>query len=186
MSVERIATRYAKSLIDLAVEQGKLERIREDMLYFLEAVKVRDLYLLLKSPIVHVGTKRTIVRQLFSSLFDELSYAFLDIILRKGREAYLPDIARAFMDQYRVIMQISQVRLTTATPFSEDKIEEIKQKIREAHVTAPNIEVEAHVDPKILGGFILEFENKLYDASVSHQLDEMRKVLLQEKYDTNN
>ncbi|MCK6630716.1 MAG: F0F1 ATP synthase subunit delta, partial [Anaerolineae bacterium] len=52
MSVIRIATRYAKSLIDLAIEQGKLEEVFADINMLKAATKNRDLYLLLKSPIV--------------------------------------------------------------------------------------------------------------------------------------
>ena len=48
----RIASRYAKSLIDLAIEQGKLDIVLEDINAFVEATKNRDFILLLKSPIV--------------------------------------------------------------------------------------------------------------------------------------
>ena len=178
MSVERIAARYAKSLIDLASEQNKLERVREDIEYFQAAAKVRDLYLLLKSPIIHAGTKRKVFHKLFGEQFDQLTSAFLDIILRKGRESFLVDIARAFMEQYRLLMKISRIRLTTAAPLEESRVDEIREKIRSAGVTLTNIEIETQVDPGILGGFILEFEDRLYDASVSHQLEQMRRELL--------
>jgi len=176
MSVERISARYARSLIELALDQSKLDRIKDDITYFLEAVEVRELTLLLRSPIIHAGTKRKIFVKLFEDKFDVLTMAFLDIILRKGREFYLADIARAFMDQYRVIKEISRITLTSAVPLSQEKIEEIKQQVR--GISTPNIEVELKIDPNILGGFILAFGDQLYDASVSHQLDEMRKGLL--------
>ena len=186
MSVERIAGRYAKSLVDLAVEQDKLERVREDIEYFSEAAKIRELMLLLKSPIIHTSTKRKVFDQLFRSTFDGLSYAFLDIILRKGREAFLGEIAAAFMEQYRVIRQIAQIKLTTAVPLTDAKLEEIKEKVKAAGVTLPNIEVEATVNPKILGGFVLEFDDRLYDASVAHQLEQMRRELLNTTIESNN
>lgn len=175
MSLGRISARYAKSLIDLSSEQNKLERVKDDMEYFLAASEVRDLYLMLKSPIIHTATKRTIFRKLFSDRFDEVTSAFLDIILRKGRESYLVEIAEAFMDQYRIIRKISRVKLTTATELSAEKLDEIKNKILSAGVTLPNLELETSVDPEILGGFVLELGDKLYDASVSHQLEEMRR-----------
>ena len=59
MSVTRIASRYAKSLIDLAVENNKLDRIKEDMDTFRSALESRDLYLMLKSPIVSAEKKNS-------------------------------------------------------------------------------------------------------------------------------
>ena len=56
----RIASRYAKSLIDLAIEQGKLDKVLEDMTAFAEATKVRDFALLLKSPIVKADKKEQV------------------------------------------------------------------------------------------------------------------------------
>jgi F-type H+-transporting ATPase subunit delta len=184
MSAERLSARYAKSLIDLSIEQDKLERVKEDVEYFLQASRVRDFYLLLRSPIVHTSTKRKIFNRLFAERFDVLSIAFLDIILRKGRETYLSEIAEAFLDQYRQIKKISNVKLTTATAITAEHLEEIKQKIRASGVTFPNLEVETRVDPAILGGFILEFGDKLYDASVAYQLEKRRKSLQKNTYES--
>jgi len=184
MLAERISARYAKSLIDLAIEQNKLERVTEDVEYFHQASQVRDLHLLLKSPIVNTPAKRKIFDKLFGERFDPLTKAFLDILLRKGRESYLADIAQAFMEQYRVIKEISTVKLTTATEVSAERLEEIKQKIRASGVTFPNVEIHKHVDPAILGGFIIEFGDKLYDVSVAHQLDQMRKGFVKNSYES--
>jgi len=183
MLAERLSARYAKSLIELAIDQNKLERVKEDVEYFYQASQVRDLQLLLKSPIVHTSTKRKIFAKLFGGQFDALSIAFLDILLRKGRESYLTEVAQAFMEQYRQIKQISIVELTTATPVSAERLEEIRQKIRSSEISFQNVEIDTHVDPDILGGFILEFEDRLYDASVAHQLEEMRKQFLKKTYE---
>ena len=53
MSVSRIASRYAKSLIDFAQENNKLEEVRTDMALLDKALESRDLVMLLKSPIVN-------------------------------------------------------------------------------------------------------------------------------------
>ena len=57
MSVHRIATRYARSLIELATEQGKLKRILEDVETFREISQSRDFLLFLKNPIIHADRK---------------------------------------------------------------------------------------------------------------------------------
>ena len=62
MSVHRIASRYAKSLIELAIDQNKLDVVTKDVEQFQAHMKSRDLYLLLKSPIVHADKKKHILK----------------------------------------------------------------------------------------------------------------------------
>ncbi|RLD21773.1 MAG: ATP synthase F1 subunit delta [Bacteroidetes bacterium] len=175
MSVQRISSRYAKSLIDLAQERDCLERIVEDIRHFNEVCEVRDFHLLLKSPIVNASTKKSVFERLFKESYDPLTMAFLNIILRKGREMYLENIAKEFVQQYRDIKRIAAVTFTTATGLESDQLEKIKNLIADSGATYENVELESSVDPDILGGFIIEFDHKLYDASVAHRLDELRK-----------
>ena len=182
MSVIRIASRYAKSLIDLAVEQDNLERIREDIGTFQEAVKNRDLYLLLKSPIINAGKKQQVLDAIFGDRLDKTTNAFFRIILNKGRESVLPEIANAFVDQYKAIKHISTVKLTTATKLSDDTIERIKAQLTSSAATDSNIDLVTETNPDILGGFVIEFDDKLYDASVSHKLDQLRKEFSNNQY----
>ncbi len=175
MSVQRIASRYAKSLLDLAIDQNKLERVAEDVKAFKEATKVADFKLMLKSPIVHADKKAAIIKAIFGEKFDVLTMAFLNIVINKGREMYLADVAMEFDSQYRKVKHISKVTLTTASPVSDATFKSVLQKLVESTVTDSNIELTAEVDPSLIGGFIVEFEDKVYDASVSHKLKQLKK-----------
>ncbi len=175
MSVIRIAFRYAKSLLDLAIEQDKLERILEDVKSFKAATDNRDFFLLLKSPIVNKGKKQAIFKALFEDKFDKVTNSFLNILLKKGRETYLPDIATSFLDQYKTLKKISTVKLTTAAELSENNHRAIKQKLEASAATSEVIDLITQVDSDLIGGFIIEFDDKLYDASVAHKLEELKK-----------
>jgi F-type H+-transporting ATPase subunit delta len=175
MSVIRIATRYAKSLIDLAKEQGDLENVVEDIKYFNEATDNRDFYLMLKSPIVNATKKQQVIDALFKDKFSELTLSFLSIVLNKGREMHLPEIAAEFMEQYRSYKHISKVKLITATSLSAETISKIKQRLVGSDITDDHVELEVEIDPKILGGFVLDFDDRLYDASIAHQLEKLKK-----------
>ncbi|MFZ1751929.1 MAG: F0F1 ATP synthase subunit delta, partial [Saprospiraceae bacterium] len=102
MSVSRISGRYAKSLIDLSLERNELEVIKKDMEYFAQAIKNRDLYLLLKSPIINADKKLSIFKQIFDGKVNKTTMAFFEIIIKKGREMYLPEITVDFNNQYKV------------------------------------------------------------------------------------
>jgi len=175
MSVTRIASRYAKSLLDLSQEQNKLERVLADIQAFQKATEQRDFFLLLKSPIVNRDKKGVILKEIFSGKFDELSMAFINIILKKGREGYLGEIANEFVAQYRQLKQIATVKVTTATPMSDAALAAIQQQLQGSSKTATNIEIETAVNPDIIGGFVIEFDDKLYDASVAHKLGQLKK-----------
>ena len=175
MSVQRIASRYAKSLIDLAQEQGKLDRVLEDVKTFQQVSKNRDFLLMLRSPVVKADTKEKIFKQLFAGKFDEMTMAFLQILLRKGRESQLAEIASEYILQYKFIQHISTVKLTTASKLSDETVKAIKDKLLASTATDKNVELITEVNPELIGGFVIEFEDKLYDASVSHKLDLMKK-----------
>jgi|APTNR8051073442_1049403.scaffolds.fasta_scaffold01272_9 F-type H+-transporting ATPase subunit delta len=175
MSVQRIAGRYAKSFVDLAAEQNKLERVLEDVKSFQALTKNRDFYLLLKSPVVHASKKIAIINQLFEGKYDELTLAFLRILINKSREAYLPEIAVEFIEQYKQRKHISSVRLTTAAPLSDAVVADIRQRLTGSMHTSDNVELAVKVDPELIGGFVLEFDDKIYDASIAQKLDELRK-----------
>lgn len=176
MSLARISSRYAKSLLDFALEQDKLERIYQDMLQLKAAVSVRDFVLLCKSPIVQPGKKEQVFNVLFKDRFDPVTFGFFNILLKKGREAYVPEIVDQFMSQYEAIRKITRVTLSTATPLDEQVIRKIKEKLAAAKSTRENIELETQIKPALIGGFVLEFDDKLYDASVAHRLQQMRKA----------
>ena len=175
MSAQTVAARYAKSLIDLAQEQDKLDAIREDVLSFKMLTENRDFYNLLKSPVVPSSKKRKIIDVLMEGKVNEMMLAFVRILINKGRENILPEIARAFIQQYREIRNISTVKLTSATELSDAVLEDIKRKLVQSGATEQEIVMTTEVDPNLIGGFILEFDGKIFDSSVANKLDTLRK-----------
>ncbi len=183
MSVTRIASRYAKSLLDLAQEQDKVDKILEEVKAFKKAAEQRDFQLLLKSPIVKSDKKQAIIKAIFGGKFDELTMTFLDVVTRKGREQYLPAIADQYIAQYKTLNNITTVKVTTAEPLEATSLSIIKAQLMGSDSTNDNIEIETAVNPDLIGGFVIEFDDKLYDASVAHKLDLLRKEFSGSDYD---
>ena len=175
MSVTRIANRYAKSLIELAEEQGKLHIIVADVEAVRKALTNRDFFNLLKSPIVKHDKKQKIFDLIFVDRLDELSKVFFNTLTRKGREAFIPEIAEEFISMYKRSQKITTIELTSAVNLSEEVLDQIRAKLEVSSETFENVEIQHKVDPSIIGGFVMEFENKLYDASVLHHLEELKK-----------
>jgi len=177
MSQARISFRYAKSLLDFAIAQNKLDRIYEDILNLKTACSLREFVLLCKSPIIPSGKKEQIFKAVFENNFDPITFGFFNILLKKGREIYTPEIVSDFLLQYEALNKRTRVTLSTATALDQALIENIKSKLAGASSTREHIDLETKIKPELIGGFVLEYEDQLYDASVSHQLHIMRKAL---------
>ncbi|NND05678.1 MAG: ATP synthase F1 subunit delta [Saprospiraceae bacterium] len=175
MSAHRIAVRYAKSLLDLAIERGELDQVLHDMDQLKASLSSRDFYLMVKSPIISTGKKKVIFDRLFKDSLNKTVNSFLQIMVRKGRENLLPEIVDSFKEQYRTHKQISPVMLTTAVALDEKTIAQIKEKLIQSGQTEKNVELLVKVDPSLIGGFRLEFEGKEYNTSLAYRLEEMRK-----------
>lgn len=182
MSGERVAVRYAKSLIDLGKDQGVLEDLHSDMLNLKEALKNRDLYLLVKSPIIKANKKISIFKKLFGDSYNKVTMAFFEIIMKKSRENILPEITTAFIDQYKKLNHITAVKLTTANALGDGVLNEIKEALLKSADTDKKVEIETAVDPDLIGGFVIEMGDKLYDASVAYKLDQIKRKFTGNKY----
>ncbi len=177
----RVASRYAKSLLDLGKEQNIEDVLYEDIQTFKSALSLRDLYLLVKSPIIKADKKISILNSIFGESFNKVTILFFQIITKKGREKFLPEISDSFIKQYKKHKKITDVKLTTATKITDVALEKIKNTLLQSEVTDQQVELETSVDKDLIGGFVIEMEDKLYDASVVHNLEKVKKQLLQNK-----
>ncbi len=182
MSNTRIATRYAKSLLDLAVERGEVEAVQADMQLLAQAVQNRDLYLLLKSPIVSAQKKLSVLRAVFDGKVGTLTLNYLQLLVGKKREAFLPEIIREFIHQYNGLKGITEVQVVSAAPLSEETLLIIRQKIAASGLATKDLDITTRVDPALIGGFIVTFDDKRYDASIASRLAELKADFSKNQY----
>lgn len=178
----RVASRYAKSLLDLGIEQNNLDRFNDDMKLIHEALESRDLKLLVLSPIIKSDKKNRIFDKIFTGKLDKTTMGFLKILTKKGRESVLPEIVTSFLDQYKKHKKITPVKLTTASSIGNDFLESIKKTLLDSNETESVVEISSEVNEELLGGFVLEIGDKLYDASVLHKLNKIKKEFSENKY----
>jgi F-type H+-transporting ATPase subunit delta len=182
MQHPRLAGRYAKSLIGLAIEQNQLEQVHADMKYLQSLCKQsREFVNLLKSPIIQADKKGKIVAAVTEGKIGNITQGFNRLLVQKGRENVLPEIVHAFVEQYNEIKGIHQVKITTAVPVSEELKQQIVSKIK-SETPLQNIELETAVKDELIGGFTLEFHNNLVDASILRDLNDIKKQFLGNVY----
>ncbi len=175
MSAVRIAPRYAKSLLDLSIEENKIDKVVSDIESFKDALKSDEFIRFLKSPIIKSAMKISVYNAAFVGKFDPLLDRFIQLVIQKGREQYLPEIMDEFLSQHNALKGVSGVKLTSAKAISSEMMDEIKSKLKSSSETKSEVNIEFAVDANLIGGFKIEIGDKLYDASVAHKLESLRK-----------
>lgn len=169
------SNRYAKALLELAVEQNKLDQVAGDMNYLLEASKESlEFQTFLDSPVINSEKKVAIFNELFGQ-FEEVSLKFVQLIAKNGRESYLPTIAQSFDQQVKEFKGIVPVTIITASPMDNELKNTILGKIDKS-VTG-TLEIKEIVDESIIGGFVVRMGDTQIDASVSSQFNKLKQRL---------
>ena len=171
----RLAARYAKSLIDLSVESNQLENVYKDMQYLQQVIRTnRDFVNFLRSPVINSDKKQSIINAVTTGKISELTALFIKLLITKGRESDMPEIITAFIEQYNEKNGIHKVRLTTATQLSDDLRNAIVYKVKQ-EAKLEHVDLEEKIDDTLIGGFVLEFNNNLVDASILRDLKDIAK-----------
>jgi F-type H+-transporting ATPase subunit delta len=178
----RLADRYAKSLIDLAIEQNQLEAIYNDMQYMQAVCKASPQFVnILRSPVIRGDKKQQILFAITDGKVSTLTASFNKLLVSKTREEYIPEIITAVIARYNALKGIHKVKLTTAAELSEELKQSIVDKIK-AETSLQNVELETAVKEELIGGFVLEFNNNLVDASIARDLRDIKKQFSQNIY----
>ncbi|MBE0646686.1 MAG: ATP synthase F1 subunit delta [Bacteroidales bacterium] len=174
MRISLVSERYAKALFELAVEKKQEDAIYSDALELVSVCQENKLFVLvLKSPVISEEKKEKILRDLFEKRFNEMTMKFLLILVRKNRELYIPQIAQKLITMYKEYKEILPVTLTTAIPMTEAIRNRVTTIMKD--YTKWQIELIQKIDPAIIGGFILNWEDLQYDASIYYQIERMRR-----------
>jgi F-type H+-transporting ATPase subunit delta len=169
-----VASRYAKSLIDLAVEQGKLEAVQADMRLIHGVCKNNpDFVNLLESPVIKTDKKKAIFAELFKGKISDLTMTFVNIIADKRREGYIDDIAKEFDSQYKSYKNILTAVITSANGIDATTKAKVLELVKST--TTGEVDLIEKTDKSLLGGFVLTVGDKQIDASVARKLNDLRK-----------
>ncbi len=174
MKESRLANRYAKALFELALEMNVVEKVYQDAeLIYTVCSENREFVLMLRSPVVKEAKKLSILKAIFEKKVHEMTLKFLLIITRNRREMYIMEIAQQFTIIYKKFKNILPATLVTAYEIDA----EIRKKIIALLHKNTNAEIELHeeIDKELIGGFILTFDDKQYDATIKRLIGNLHK-----------
>lgn len=178
----RAASRYVKSLLDLAVEQKVLDQVHNDMLLFSKVVdENRAFGLMLRNPVIKHDKKRDVLEAIFKGKVHSLTMAFLDIITRKNREPILPVIAKEFHNSYNEYKGIRKATITTVVPLDAKLRAEFETLVK-TYSDKKQVELIEKIDKDMIGGFVLNIADRQIDASIKNKIAALKVKFSQNPY----
>lgn len=177
MSELRAAHRYAKALVDLAMEQKNIEVVKADLELFRTTLRANvSLLSVIKSPVVTNNDKIAIINKIFNQKMTPSTLAFFDLVIRKNRSFILKEIYEAFIDQYNSIHNIITATVKTATPIDATVQQEVTRFVEKQ--SGKKVILNTITEPSLIGGLVIQIGDNLYDASVSGKINKIKQNLL--------
>jgi ATP synthase F1 delta subunit len=178
--MEEIAKVYARSLFEVAREQGKLDQVREQLGQFADALnQYRELAIFFFSPYFSLKEKEDALARVLVDA-EPIFLNFLSLLIEKHRMPVIFRIRDAYEQMWEEENRLLPVEITSAIELDPDTLERLSREISER--TARKVKLAAHVDPDILGGLVVRVGNSILDASIRNRLEQLRRHVAQGAY----
>jgi F-type H+-transporting ATPase subunit delta len=145
------------------------------MIFISEICKIAETKEFLSSPIIAPSKKEAIFHNILGDNVEKITLSLIDLIVKNGRETFIPAIARNFIHETKKYKGITESVLTTAVTVDDKLKKQITDLISEVFKT--HVELRENIDPEIIGGFILRIDDNYIDASLKNKLRKIKKEL---------
>jgi F-type H+-transporting ATPase subunit delta len=173
--MEEIATVYARSLFEVAVDQDKLDLVREELGAFADALaETRELQVFFFSPYFSTQEKKDGLERAVTGA-DEAIMNFLELLIEKHRMPAIFRIRARYDTLWEEANRLLPVQITSAVELDEGTIKELGDRISEQ--TGRKVELSSSIQPDILGGIVVRVGNSVLDASIRNRLDQLRRAV---------
>jgi F-type H+-transporting ATPase subunit delta len=174
MSESKAASRYALAFLGVAEEFKSLDAVGQDVLTLETLLRQsKEFSAFLKSPVVNKEKKKHVLAEILQKHVGELTMKFVMLLAAKGREELLPEILRQFARLRDERQGIVNVTAKTAVKFSEAQEQALVRQLEET--TKKKVRINFVLEPSLKGGFLVQHDDTVWDASVAHQLELLRR-----------
>ena len=173
----RISVRYARALFQTAQEQGCENAVYDGLTRFAHnyLLAIAQFNEVLADPIVAQEEKVKLLEMAVGDPLHDTLKQFITFVAEQKREDKMFLIAMKYMEMYREKHHILSTQVTTATQLPEETYDKIKAFVKQTFDA--DAELDVHINPSLIGGFILDIENSRMDASVVGQLNALKNKL---------
>jgi len=178
MVSQKVSNRYALSLLSIALEKNMLDTVYNDVNLLINTFNESDeLQRVVESPVVRPEIKNSILGEIFSQKMDKETLNFINFIIKKRREEILYSVAKRFVELRNEHLGIVELLVRTAFELTDDQKEILKERFEK--ILSKKAIMNFKVDNNLIGGFIAQVGDTVYDASMKHQLELLKKEFIQ-------
>ena len=176
MKGSRAAVRYAKAVFSLANESDMSPMVYHDMLFYINfCSNDKSFSDMLANSVINTKSKHEIILSLNNNVSD-LSKNLIALLISNKRLSILVDVCNAYKSLYEAANNMIKAVVVTAVPITDSIKQTVLLKINS--ISIKKVEINNIIDKNILGGFILRFDGKEYNASLSNKLQKIKKELI--------
>ena len=177
----KIARRYAKAFFEFSHELGKIEAISKDVQYICDTFQEnKELRFAITNPIIHIDKKNAILHALFKDKVDSVTLQYIQLVLKKRREIHLDLMCLEFDKLYKAHKNIVTLFIDSVEPLEKYVLTAITNKVK-SYLDA-ELEIIERINPQLIGGVALHFNDYFVDASVKNSINRLRKELVDKSY----
>lgn len=177
MKQERASLRYARALLENAIETSQAETVLEDLNRIEHSLNsIRELHNLVHSPIIPEYKKKEIFKEVYKDMISELTLRFLLLLADKNREELILSIKSEFFKLYNKEYNRQPVTVYSAHELSDDLMKLLIGKLE--NMTQKKILPTFKIDKTLKGGIKIKIDDVIYDASLENQLQQLKDKLI--------
>lgn len=176
--IERIiAKRYAQAILNLAQGKGVIERIKTELVDLTSLYTSSDKFKrILNHPVIPRNKKSSFLSTLIGQQADALTLRFLELLIKKDRIRYLPEITEAYAFLADLAQGIMRVKVKSFSPLKKEQKSALVRRLN--LITDKQVILETEIDRHLLGGLLVQMGDTVIDGSVANKLEEMKEQLL--------
>jgi F-type H+-transporting ATPase subunit delta len=176
MNNSKISVRYSRAIFQSALEKNNLDKVYQDMIFISEICSSPETKEFLTSPIINPSKKEAVFHSMLEGNVEDITLSLIDLIVKNGRESFIPMIALNFIHETKKYKGITESVLTTAVKVDDSVRKQVTDLITDIFKT--KVELKENIDSGIIGGFILQIDDKYIDASIKNKLRKIKKELI--------
>ena len=172
-----LARRYAKAVIDLAQQAGRVSEVGEELARMAQVFEQSpELVHFFTDPTVRPGNKEKVLEDLMGKGgIKDLTRQFVGLLLTKGRILGIHEIAAAYRDLADEMENRVRARIQSAVPLEDGELEQFRKVL--SGISGKEVEVEVEVNEDLVGGIVTQVGSEVYDGSLRNQLLQVKENL---------
>ena len=174
-----VASRYGLALYQLAKEKNQISSYQEEVKGLISVFKENaDFIVVLSSSFLSVEDRIKILEDSLKGISSDI-VSLLKVVIENHRTQMIPDVLESFNSYCNKHNGVVEGYLYSSMRLDESRIKQIEEKI--AKVENRKVELKNVIDPTLLGGVKIVIHDRIYDGSLKHHLENMKKDLLKKE-----